>query len=53
MTLGSGADRIDLYYFGAGHTSGDALVLFPALRIMHAGDLFAGQALSCSGPSIR
>src|SRR6188768_3898287 len=24
MTLGSGADRIDLYYFGAGHTNGDA-----------------------------
>lgn len=45
MTLGSGADQIDLYYFGAGHTSGDALVVFPALRVMHAGDLFAGQAL--------
>jgi cyclase len=45
MTLGTGADRIDLYYFGAGHTSGDALVVFTALRVMHAGDLFAWQAL--------
>jgi cyclase len=39
MTLGSGKDRIDLYYFGAGHTGGDAWVVFPALRIMHAGDM--------------
>jgi glyoxylase-like metal-dependent hydrolase (beta-lactamase superfamily II) len=45
MTLGEGAERIVLYYFGPGHTSGDALVVFPALRVMHAGDLFAGQAL--------
>jgi glyoxylase-like metal-dependent hydrolase (beta-lactamase superfamily II) len=45
MTLLGGADRIDLYYFGPGHTSGDALVVFPALRVMHAGDLFAWKAL--------
>ena len=24
MTIGKGNDRIDLYYFGRGHTSGDA-----------------------------
>jgi glyoxylase-like metal-dependent hydrolase (beta-lactamase superfamily II) len=41
MTLGSGADRIDLLYFGRGHTNGDAFVVFPALRIVHAGDIFA------------
>jgi glyoxylase-like metal-dependent hydrolase (beta-lactamase superfamily II) len=41
MTLGRGADRIDLYYFGRGHTNGDAFVVFPALRVMHAGDIFA------------
>jgi glyoxylase-like metal-dependent hydrolase (beta-lactamase superfamily II) len=40
-TLGSGRDRIDLYYFGAGHTDGDAFVVFPALRAMAAGDIFA------------
>jgi cyclase len=45
MTLGSGADRIDLYYFGRGHTNGDAWVVFPALRVMHAGDLFSGKNL--------
>jgi cyclase len=41
MTLGKDADRIDLYYFGRGHTSGDAFVVFPALHVMHAGDMFA------------
>jgi glyoxylase-like metal-dependent hydrolase (beta-lactamase superfamily II) len=45
MTLGSGADRIDLYYFGIGHTNGDAWVVFPALRVMHAGDMFPGRML--------
>ena len=41
MTVGSGNDRIDLYYFGAGHTNGDAFVVFPAHRAMAAGDIFA------------
>jgi len=41
MTLGSGNDRIELYYFGAGHTNGDAFVVFPARRALCAGDLFA------------
>jgi cyclase len=40
-SIGSGKDRIDLYYFGAGHTGGDTWVLFPALRVLHAGDMFA------------
>jgi len=41
MTLGTGDDRIELYYFGAGHTNGDAFVVFPARRAMCAGDIFA------------
>ncbi len=45
MTLGSGADQIDLYYFGRGHTGGDAWVVFPSLRTMHAGDMFAGKGV--------
>ena len=32
---------IDLYYFGAGHTDGDAFVVFPSLRAMCVGDLMA------------
>jgi len=45
MTLGSGADQVDLYYFGPGHTNGDAWVVFPAARTVHAGDIFAGKGL--------
>jgi cyclase len=43
MTIGSGADRIELYYFGRGHTNGDAWTVFPALRVMHGGDIFSGK----------
>jgi cyclase len=43
LTLGTGKDRIDLYYFGRAHTSGDAWVVFPALRVVHSGDAFAGK----------
>jgi cyclase len=43
LSLLKGADRIDLYYFGRGHTGGDTFVVFPALKVMHAGDLFAGK----------
>jgi cyclase len=45
MSIGRGADQIDLYYFGIGHTNGDAWVVFPALRVMHAGDMFPGKSL--------
>jgi cyclase len=41
MTMGSGKDRIDLYYFGPAHTNGDTFVVFPALRVLHTGDAFA------------
>src|SRR5258707_1253052 len=45
MTLGSGKDRVDLYYFGRGHTNGDAWIVFPDLRVAHAGDIFSGKNL--------
>jgi cyclase len=45
MTIGKGPDQIDLYYFGPGHTNGDAWVVFPALSTVHAGDLFASKGL--------
>jgi glyoxylase-like metal-dependent hydrolase (beta-lactamase superfamily II) len=45
LTIGKGADQIDLYYFGPGHTNGDAFVVFRALRTMHAGDIFANKGL--------
>ena len=45
MTIGKGADQVDLYYFGPGHTNGDAFVVFPAHRIMHSGDIFANKGV--------
>jgi cyclase len=44
-TIGKGKDQVDLYYFGRGHTNGDAFIVFPALRTMHAGDMFAQKML--------
>jgi len=41
LSLMTGPDRIDLYYFGPGHTNGDTIVVFPALRVAATGDLFA------------
>ena len=41
LSLLKGKDKIDLYYFGRGHTGGDSFVVFPALKVMHAGDMFA------------
>jgi cyclase len=43
MSIGKGSDRVDLYYFGRAHTNGDAWVVFPSLRVMHAGDVFSGK----------
>lgn len=45
LTIGSGADRIDLYYFGRAHTGGDTFVVFPALGVMHVGDTFPNRDL--------
>src|SRR5438067_967916 len=45
MTLMKGADQIDLYYFGPGHTNGDAWVVFPSLRTAHVGDIFPSKSI--------
>jgi glyoxylase-like metal-dependent hydrolase (beta-lactamase superfamily II) len=41
LTVLSGNDAIDLYYFGRAHTDGDAFVVFRNARVMHAGDVFS------------
>ena len=45
LTIGSGADQIDLHYFGPAHTGGDAFVIFTAHRVMHVGDTMPTRAL--------
>jgi cyclase len=37
-----GGKEVRARYFGRGHTNGDAIVYFPALRTIHTGDLMAG-----------
>jgi glyoxylase-like metal-dependent hydrolase (beta-lactamase superfamily II) len=44
LSMFDGPDRIDLYYFGAGHTSGDLVVVWPAKRVAYLGDLFPSKA---------
>jgi len=45
LTLGSGPDQIELYYFGRAHTSGDAFVVFPFARALHTGDAFPNKGV--------
>src|SRR5271156_226129 len=35
-----GGKEVRARYFGRGHTNGDAVVYFPALKLIHTGDLF-------------
>jgi cyclase len=49
MSLFEGRDRIDLYYFGRGHTNGDLVVVLPGHGIAYLGDLFP---LKASAPVI-
>lgn len=37
-----GGKEVQARYFGRGHTNGDAIIYFPALRTIHTGDLMAG-----------
>jgi len=38
-----GGKEVRAEYFGRGHTNGDAVIYFPALRTLHTGDLMAGN----------
>lgn len=39
-----GGKEVRARYFGRGHTSGDAVVYFPELKVIHTGDLFLGRS---------
>lgn len=44
MDLWLGKDKVEFYYFGAGHTMGDAFVYFPEEKVALIGDMyFAGR----------
>jgi cyclase len=38
-----GGKEVRAYYLGRGHTNGDAIIYFPALRTIHTGDLMSGK----------
>ena len=38
-----GGKEVRAKYFGRGHTSGDAVIYFPELKVIHTGDLFLGR----------
>jgi glyoxylase-like metal-dependent hydrolase (beta-lactamase superfamily II) len=40
LTIGSGQDRVELYYFGPGQTGGDTWIVFPAGGVVVMGDIF-------------
>ena len=44
LSLDFGGAKVRAFYFGRGHTSGDAVVYFPDLRVIHTGDLFVRGA---------
>jgi len=39
-----GGKEVHARYCGRGHTNGDAVIYFPALRTLHTGDLMAGNS---------
>jgi glyoxylase-like metal-dependent hydrolase (beta-lactamase superfamily II) len=49
LTVGSGPDRLELYYFGAGHCDSDIFVMIPAVRALLTGDAFGGKFLPALG----
>jgi glyoxylase-like metal-dependent hydrolase (beta-lactamase superfamily II) len=49
MSVFLGGKEVRAKYFGRGHTSGDAVISFPDLGIIHTGDLFLGQRAGRGG----
>ncbi len=45
LSVLDGKDRVDLYWFGRGHTNGDTWIVFPAARTVHVGDLYRPKSL--------
>ena len=40
IELNLGGKEVRARYYGRGHTNGDAVIYFPALKVIHTGDLF-------------
>jgi cyclase len=44
LSLFEGANRIELYHFGAGHTNGDTVAVIPTYSAAYLGELFPDKA---------
>jgi cyclase len=40
LAVNLGGKEVQAHYYGRGHTSGDAVIYFPELKVIHTGDLF-------------
>jgi cyclase len=40
LAVNLGGKEVRAHYYGRGHTSGDAVIYFPELKVIHTGDLF-------------
>jgi glyoxylase-like metal-dependent hydrolase (beta-lactamase superfamily II) len=45
LTVGSGPDRLELYYFGPSTNRSGIFIVIPALRVLLTGDAFGGKFL--------
>lgn len=44
MAVVLGGKEVQAHYVGRGHTNGDAVIYFPALKTLHTGDLMSGTS---------
>ena len=44
-----GGKEVEAHYYGRGHTSGDAVIYFPELKVIHTGDLFLATRVGGRG----
>ena len=44
LSVNLGQTEVQARYFGRGHTSGDAVVYFPDVKVIHTGDLFLARS---------
>ncbi len=47
QTITMGNAKIELHNYGPTHTSGDTIVYFPDLRVVHGGDMIVNNAPNC------
>lgn len=44
MSVVLGGKEVQAHYLGRGHTGGDAVIYFPAIKTLHTGDLMSGTS---------